>query len=249
MSISGHETPPAAITVLHEERRGTTSIGTHSHAGRHQVFWSPEGALVVEAEDRDWVLPPSLALWVPAGVPHAVRSSTDVWHWIYVDADRSAVDWATPTVVAATPLMRELIGHLRAPGLTAPARHHAEAVLFDLMVPLEHTRIDLPMPADPRARAVAEAVLRDPGRPHRLAGWAARLHVSDRTLTRAFVEQTGLTYTRWRAQARLRAALELLAQGVAVGSVARRVGYATPSAFVEAFQRATGQTPGTYFKR
>ena len=31
--------------------------------------------------------------------------------------------------------------------------------------------------------------------------------------------------------------------------VAGRVGYDTPSAFVAAFRRETGQTPGTYFRR
>jgi AraC-like DNA-binding protein len=34
-----------------------------------------------------------------------------------------------------------------------------------------------------------------------------------------------------------------------VASVAERVGYATPSAFVAAFRRVTGQTPAAYLAR
>ena len=52
---------------------------------------------------------------------------------------------------------------------------------------------------------------------------------------------------RWRTLARLQAALSMLAAGDPVGRVAGRVGYDTPSAFVAAFRRETGQTPGTFF--
>jgi AraC-like DNA-binding protein len=40
----------------------------------------------------------------------------------------------------------------------------------------------------------------------------------------------------------------MLAAGDPVGRVAGRVGYDTPSAFVAAFRRETGQTPGTFFR-
>ena len=50
-----------------------------------------------------------------------------------------------------------------------------------------------------------------------------------------------------RTLLRLQAALPLLATGEPVATVARRVGYDTGSAFVEAFHRETGLTPGSYF--
>ena len=53
--------------------------------------------------------------------------------------------------------------------------------------------------------------------------------------------------TVWRTQVRLRAALPLLAAGLPVATVARRVGYATPSAFVAVFRKVTGVPPATYF--
>ncbi|MEV0405653.1 helix-turn-helix domain-containing protein [Actinoallomurus sp. NPDC050550] len=56
-----------------------------------------------------------------------------------------------------------------------------------------------------------------------------------------------MTFGRWRTQARLRSALVLLARGTPVAVVARRVGYATPSAFVAVFHRALGVSPGAYF--
>jgi AraC-like DNA-binding protein len=40
----------------------------------------------------------------------------------------------------------------------------------------------------------------------------------------------------------------MLAAGEPVSRVAGRIGYDTPSAFVAAFRRETGQTPGALFK-
>ncbi len=54
-------------------------------------------------------------------------------------------------------------------------------------------------------------------------------------------------FGRWRGAARLRAALPHLSAGEPVNAVARHVGYETPSAFVAAFRRETGLTPGSYF--
>ena len=71
--------------------------------------------------------------------------------------------------------------------------------------------------------------------------------VSTRTLERRFLEETGLTFGRWRRQATLLEGLRQLAAGHSVKSVSSTCGYAEPSAFVAAFKALYGQTPGRYF--
>jgi AraC-like DNA-binding protein len=56
-----------------------------------------------------------------------------------------------------------------------------------------------------------------------------------------------MPFGQCRRRVRLQAALPMLAAGQAVGSVARHVGYQTPSAFVAAFRTETGLTPAAYF--
>ena len=53
-----------------------------------------------------------------------------------------------------------------------------------------------------------------------------------------------MPFGRWRTLLRLRAALSMLAVGQPVSRVLAGVGYDTPSEFVAAFRRETGQTPG-----
>jgi AraC-like DNA-binding protein len=105
----------------------------------------------------------------------------------------------------------------------------------------------LPTPDDDALTAVCAAVEQDPGRAWTLTTVARHAHLSTRTLSRRFQRATGMTVAHFVRQARLNAALRLLARGVAVSTVASDLGYATPSAFTAMFRRALGTTPARYF--
>ncbi len=49
----------------------------HTHDD-HQVAWAASGVLTVRTADATWVLPPTRALWIPAGLPHETLSSGPV---------------------------------------------------------------------------------------------------------------------------------------------------------------------------
>ena len=219
------------------------------HHDDHQLAWSPEGVLVVRTEGGSHVLPPARALWIPAGVRHETTASgAAVLRTVYIRTRGCPIEWDSPTPVGVSPLLRELIPHLEDRSLADAKRLHAEAMLFDLLAPLAVTTIDVRLPADERAREVAEALLADPGDRRTLQAWGRHVGASSRTLARAFLSETGLSFGRWRTLARLQAALLDLADGLPVGLVALRVGYRTPSAFIAAFRAQTGVSPGGYFQ-
>jgi AraC-like DNA-binding protein len=223
----------------------------HEH-GAHQLSVAADGVLCMGVDERDrmWVLPRSRALWIPAGRSHTVdtiggATMTSLWF----DPVACPIDWTEPTVVPVDELLGALVARLDRDDLGADERARAEAVLFDLVRPLAlpTATLDLPMPVDDRARRVADALLADPADPRSLAEWGRVVGAGDRTLTRAFVRETGLRFDEWRTRARVTAAVGLLATGSPVGRVAGDVGYATASAFGAAFRRVTGTTPTAYF--
>jgi AraC-like DNA-binding protein len=219
----------------------------HTHQD-HQLAWSPIGVLTVRTESTAWVLPPSRALWIPAGVPHETLSATSAtMQAAYVRPHLCPIEWTECTPVAAGPLLAALIDRLAEPELSIESRARSEAVLVDLLEPVSMATVQAPMPGEERARQVAEALERSPADGRSLKEWGRMVGASERTLARLFLSDTGLSFGRWRTQLRISTALPALAAGESVSAVSRRVGYESPSAFVSAFRREMGVTPGLYF--
>jgi AraC-like DNA-binding protein len=219
----------------------------HEH-DRHQLAWTASGVLTMGTGESTWVLPRSRALWIPARVPHTVHVAVPAQMYsLYFRPARGPIHWVHPTVVSVTQLLGELILHLAAPIGADETRRRAEALVFDLLEPVALAPLHTPMPLDERTRRVAEELTTHPADTRTLADWGHAVGASERTLSRRFAQETGLTFTEWRTQARLIAALPRLAAGEAVAGVARAVGYANPSAFIAAFRRGFGMTPRAYF--
>lgn len=215
----------------------------------HQLAWAASGVLTVRTETSTWVLPPSRALWIPAGLRHeTLAAGAATMRSAYVRPGRCALNRTRATAVAATPLLAELISYLGGTDLDAARRAHAEAVLVDLLQPVEMTTVQVRTPAGGPARQVADALTASPADPRTLAQWGHAVGASERTLAREFRAGTGVSFGQWRTLLRVQAALHALAGGAPVGRVARQVGYESESAFVQAFRRVTGVTPAAYFR-
>ncbi len=235
----------------------------HEHP-QHQIAWAARGVLAVQIGAGRWVLPPTRALWIPGGTAHRTGTSQGAaMRGIFVEPHHAPVAFPTPTLLRVGRLLHELFDHLArddARGVQdcadtprdhddAGPRRRAEAVVFDLLEPVQVVPVGAPLPADPRARTVARALVRDPADDRSLPQLAAAAAVSPRTLARLFRAETGMTFGQWRTQIRLAASLPLLAGGLPVARIAERVGYGTPSAYVAAFHRTVGISPGRYFAR
>jgi AraC-like DNA-binding protein len=246
MSLNGQDLQATIVATF--PMPAGTRFEWHTHSD-HQLAWSPEGVLVVLTDTGTYILPPTRALWIPAGTPHETRASgAAILRSAYLRPARCPITWADPSPVIVTPLLAELISHLGSDRLGLSQRSRAETLLFDLLTPIHTTTLDVDAPADPRAREVADALLANPADGRTLRAWGRDVGASSRTLARAFLAETGLSFGRWRTLIRLQAALPQLAEGAPVSVVADRVGYRTTSAFVAAFRAQTGVTPGRYFR-
>ena len=154
----------------------------HTH-DKHQVAWAPTGVLMVRTGSTAWVLPPTRALWIPAGIRHETLStSSATMQAVYVRPHLCPISWTDCTPVAAGTLFAELIGYLSSPDLDPAARARGEAVVVDLLHPVTMATIEVPMPREERAREVAEALRDSPADNRTLVEWGRDVGASDRTL-------------------------------------------------------------------
>ena len=236
------------VRSLAETYAAGHALRYHSHAW-HQLVFASAGVLAVDVPPATWIVPPVRAVWVPAGMTHRLVARTRAsLRTIYVDPafagarDRLAV-FSVPR------LLRELILHIVEVGMLdeeVPAHERLARVLLDQLdaIPDESPSLRTVQPVEPLARAAADLLAAEPGRS--LDDVARTVGTSRRSLERSFAEHAGTTLGRWRQQVRLARALELLAAGGSVTETGADVGYATTSAFIDAFRREFGATPARY---
>ncbi len=224
-------------------------IRPHWHA-RAQFVFAVEGTMRVRTSRRVWIVPPSRALWVPARTVHEIQMYGVVeMRSLYVDDAAGAGMPASCIVLNVTPLLRELI--VRAVALPAAYDEDGDDGLLMRLLMAEVRRLapcalDLPLPESPDLMRLCERILADfaTRRPCDLD--AGNMHTSTRTLYRRFLRETGITFARWKQQARLLESIRRLAAGAPVTTVAIDLGYESPSAFSTMFRRALGIAPRAF---
>jgi AraC-like DNA-binding protein len=217
-----------------------------------QLVYASEGVMSVHTEDGTWVVPSHRAVWIPAGIRHSIGMAGWVsMRTLYIVPKLVGGLARRCCVVAVSPLLRQVILHVIAQGTLrrdVPEHRRLVGFLLDQLRILPAVPLELPMPRDARAVRVAQRLRDDPGETAPLDQLARAAGASRRTLERLFQTETGMSFGRWRQQARLLYAMRLLAGGEPVTTTALAVGYDSPSAFITAFSSVLGTTPGRYYR-
>ena len=214
-----------------------------------QLIYASSGVMSVHTEAGAWVVPAQRAVWVPAETPHRIDMSGPVaMRTLYLSPALAPLKQCA--VLNVAPLLRELILHAveRAPlHADRPREMRIIDLILDQLEALPAAPLAVPAPRDPRAQRAAEWLRENPADGASLERIARRAGASKRTLERLFRRETGMSFGAWRQQLRLMQALELLAAGEPVTSVALAVGYESTSAFIARFREVLGTTPGRYY--
>jgi len=242
---------PEALVRAHLQRysRGRTPDFSHD---RHQLISVSSGALAISSRDARWIVPTGHAAWIPARTRCSLEPAGATQATVlYIKPE--VVRWMEPAcqVLAIPAFLAAIVEHMVGIEWLPSDRsgRRLAGVLADQIATAGRVDLRLPSPRHARTMQVSELLMADPSDTPSLDALGHELSVSARTLARHFVADTGLTLGQWRLQFRLTHALTLVASGRAVKDVAFEVGYESPSAFVAAFKRALGTTPGKLFRR
>lgn len=231
-----------------------TLTGTEDrlHRYREGQLWAVEhGVITAELDGGSWVVSVRRIGWIPPGVAHAARIHQAArGKMIFLRPDLCPLFPTTPTVFDMTALSHALLERIgdwedTPAELSAPQQRQLE-VLFDELKISPAEPLFLPMPSSPHLVGMTLTIVADPANKLTLDDWAKRVGMSRRGLTRHFRAETGMSLVQWRIVARMKRALELLANGDNVNRVAARLGYDSVSTFIAAFNAQFSMTPGAY---
>lgn len=235
------------VAPTHTLVRGHGDVITRHRHDDHQLIYVSAGVSAIQTEYGAWVASNARALWIPAHTWHQHRFyGHSGFHTIGFPVTSAPLAVNTPTVIAVDPLLRELLIALTTAGLPPDEAGRLHAVLADRLHRATETPFKLPTASDPRLAAACRLVEDDLAQPRSLSWLASRVTAGERTLSRLFRNEFGMTYPQWRTRTRVFAAMILLAEGATVTHTAHACGWATTSAFIDTFAAHAGTTPGAY---
>jgi len=244
-----------SVQILASRYPRGTRLDLHAHREAQLVF-AAEGLMQVETPKGRWLVPPDRAVWVPARLGHAIDVLADIEmrsiyfqpHWLATC--HAGGELKSEFVVRVHPLLRELVLALFDDQSDSErVMLLAEVVVGELARAGDATTF-MPMPADPKARMIAELLLQHPADDRDLDALARAVGVSGRTVSRLFPLETRLTFKVWRQRARIIGAIEMLGRPrQSIKRVATRLGFSSTAAFSFAFRQVTGQTPTAFLSR
>lgn len=234
--------PEQALRLGHEQH-----TPAHLHDQGHLVY-PATGVLSMVTDAGSWIAPSNRAIWIPSGFLHQHRAhgATDM-RIVFMTGEHACRLPGHPAVLAVPPLAREATLALTSTQARSPeSRNRLRHVIIDELTATPEQPLHLPVPTDERLLQVMSLVTADLASPATLSELGHRIGASERTLSRLFRAETGMSFRQWRIQLRVHSALLMLSEGRSVLDVATACGWANPSAFIDAFTALIGQTPGRY---
>jgi AraC-like DNA-binding protein len=235
-----------AIAVRIDVAEDRAEVATHKHR-KGQLVFALAGGVTCRVPAGLWMVPPHCGVWVPGGMEHSNRATANAHiYFVYIEPHAARLPDRCCTL-SISPLLRETIIELSDCATDEAARRELlTRVLLAELPRMPVQQLHLPLSSERRLRRIAAALADDPSDRSTLSQWAERVALSESSLARLVVKETGLTFGRWRQQMHLIVALRELASGATVQQVSADLGYESVSAFITMFKKALGKPPGKY---
>ena len=169
---------------------------------------------------------------------------------IYLNPDVNKHFPKQTKAISVTPFLKELLLQVKYSvtdsTISATVISALLRVLSDQIRTGESYEMALLLPNDRRLMTIFEAMMENPQLDKKLSAWAEQVGASERTLSRLFTKELGMSFPLWRQHLRLVCSLNLLETKLSVQEISFKVGYSADSSYIYAFKKLFKQTPQQY---
>ncbi|MGE8064569.1 AraC family transcriptional regulator [Pseudomonas sp. NPDC089569] len=243
---------PQPLKVRAQSIPARHSFPEHAHDW-HQMVYAISGVLTVNTQTGSFVISPEQAAWLPTGLSHKVGSMYGAEFRSLWISDRipSGLPADQATLFGVSPLLKALIieaTRIEDEQEEAGYASRITQLILDQLRRATPISTALPWPRSQGLMRLCETLYADPADTTEMETWAKTLGMSERTLARRFLNETGFSLRTWRRRLRLFRAIELLGGGLDVTRTALELGYGSTSAFIYAFRQELGSSPQAYMR-
>lgn len=237
------------IHTFNEKQASGTWNGWHFHKNCGELLIVTDGIMVVCTKTGSSYVQKNRAVWIPSGLEHEwyMPTKTDNRSLFIHDSVLDGFEQLKKYhVIEVTPLLREIVVsmHELSLGLGEDANRRLGIVLVDRICVARKCLDFMPMPQNHKLVELCTQLIIAPDTPVVLSDWSQQLDVSEKTLARTFVRETGLNFRKWQNKLRMQSAKKDIDAGLRVTDAALNCGYSSLSSFIAAFKKSYGQTPG-----
>lgn len=245
------ENKPDAIYVVHEkfERK----FNTHQHS-KGQLSYVEDGVAYVTINQRQLVVPAKHFIWIPKNTPHKLKvshSATQL-HSIYFPENIKIKDsfYKHFGIYPANDLIISLIRFTE--------RWNEEyvtnkTIFYELIKGLYHILSDvksskisimLPVSEHPQIQKITQFIQENYGKNLTVELMTNNFNMSERTFSRWFKKELGITFIQYLKSVRMMQAIEfLLKTNLSISEISNKVGYDSLPSFSTIFYKYTGKRP------
>lgn len=236
---------------------GEKDIPFHEHQ-KGQFLYTEGGIVYVITSSKTYFLPARHYMWIPAGVLHSIHpSSPDVtMRNLYFPVEENEPGFFTKTAIYPINdlLLQMILFSNQSSGDIFPSNLSAYRFTLALKSILPsfshyHLPLALPYPKDQRLAAVISYMEKNIAEVDPFPKLAANHGLSERSLSRLFLQDVGMSFVQYLTlQRMMRAVQYLLEDKISVKQVSSLVGYNSVPTFSNTFYKVLGIRPSDYVK-
>lgn len=244
---------PESIYCYHDVM-GELLIPAHNHK-KAQLIYTEGGIVHIHTPEHTYYIPPRHFMWIPAGVIHSIRTSTEkaIMRNLYFPVRENELPfYQQEGIYLADDLLLNLLlftDKWRA-DIHKEDKNYAVALAIKSILPdVCHTSVplSLPFPKNDRLKKVIAYMSEHLEEQIPYKQLAKKFGFSERTLNRLFQKETGMPFIKYLTIQKMLRAIELLLENThTITEVAYAVGYSSAPTFSNTFYKLLGQRPSDY---
>ncbi|HEU4788973.1 MAG TPA: AraC family transcriptional regulator [Flavobacterium sp.] len=233
---------------------GELLIPTHKH-DKAQMLYSEGGIVYVTTETKTYFLPARHFIWIPRGIAHSINTSSEnvMMRNLYfpIDSDEDPF-YDKEGIYPVNDLLLQIMlftnrwnGNLEKGSRNFVIANGIKALLPEVC--LTDLPLALPSPKDIRLNKIIVHLDENLTETILFSDLAERFGFSERSLSRLFKKDLGMSFIQYFTIRRILKAIELLLEKkLSVNEVARAVGYNSVPTFSNTFLKILGARPSDY---